>query len=453
MRILAPVAAPVNPAADEIKPDLGDFFRKSAMLAERFPVVDPQDYVMEIFGEAAMQAPMKVRDGDLDCYRDMPTRRQAFDEALRRGGIFLQYASFLRTGIPRVESLDELHAFVVDVDQVFPEDLAWILNEFYGRQAETTRMRIVPSYIVNTGRGVHFVFALEEPVICFRSNLPALHDIHHGLQFMLDCRDNFGAFGQVDKTWIAQPFRFPGVKTKLGNRAEAFRTGPTYTIKGLCEFFNTALKYHNRDEQAADKAARAAAAALRSAGASAPHGQDEAAPRPRPYPKPSQQFDYTKIVGWYQRTVMAAYSQTPLHSRCKAMFALAVMARAAAVPVETLERDLTSLARSWSARDGDAIKPSEIRNAVNAHGKRYKMTVERLTEYLGFNPSPNKRPRPRAKRGDTLEKQARALVEELQGTGEAFTTASLAERLGVPKDRVSKLVSVRRDGRRVIWKV
>lgn len=469
MRILAPVAAPVNPAADEIKPDLGDFYRKSRMLAERFPVVEPSEYVMEIFGEAAMQAPMKVRDGDLDCYRDMPTRRQAFDEALRRGGIFLQYTShFARhpRDTPETKNMDALFAFTVDLDMVFAEDAAVMLAELYNKQSKTIRMRLVPSFIVNSGTGLHFVYQLFRPLPGFYSNHPAMQTILDGLQTMLEFKDSFGRFGKVDNTSLVQPFRFPGVKTKLGNRAEVFRSGPLYHIETLEEFFQTAIKYKTRDEYAAAMAAKAAIEAAKAADCPVSHEKGESASKAIPVrksrPAPtSRRIETTgkkvpsQIMAWLENTIERAKREVPEGNRAKACYMLAFLCHLNGVTVDHARIALSDVVDAWASRgDYSRFTIGELEKVLRRYGsadmKSRRFDAVTINQWLGFPAADESRAR--AKRDGALRERLERAISQKKVLGLEFTTSSLAEELDAPATSISRLVSIKAKGRRIEWK-
>lgn len=403
------------------------FLAKSRLLAKLYQPMEAQEFMHEIFGNAAMDDPVVATDTNVGNLRRFMSRQAAWEAACRNGSIKMAYGDFF--GPPQASTLRQLHAFVIDIDDVDAGDLASIM-EAVRQQQERLRLYLTPSYVVNSGCGVHVVFSLDEPVQAYKRNTPAIRTILTGLQQMFRIRDALGTFGHVDNTSLIQPFRMPGVATKFGVPAEAFRCGPKYSAAALAEFFGVVLK-----EVAAQEAAKR------------PKRKKATIYRLPPIPKESK--GKPGLVLWYGRAVLKAGMETPSGTRARAMLALAVMGHMAGVPKEHVRQNLEDLVRAWNKRDHHRINPTEIDKALRGFG-RYRMRRATLAEHLGFDPCKTKVPAPPRV---TLRDRIAMEIERRTAARLPFTSSSIARALEVPLAEVSRLVKIKAGGKAVFWKV
>ena len=118
-------------------------------------------------------------------------------------------------------------AFVLDIDKVRPRDLGEFINFFEEGKIPT------PTFIANSGSGVHFYYILNEPFPINPKINPSNNDladlIYNGLY---DIVHRMG-WGDAQRHWIGQEYRVVNSKTKLGQTSSVFKIGDIYTIEDL----------------------------------------------------------------------------------------------------------------------------------------------------------------------------------------------------------------------------
>ncbi len=392
------------------------FHAKTRILHNRLDRIEPIQYMETVFGES-MAAPTLAVDAKRTSFRRFPTRLAAWNAACQNDGLFLSYCDFF--GVNTVETLRQLHAFVVDIDDVDAGDLALRLASF--DEASTAPQ---PSFIVNSGKGVHYIYALDAPVQCFKRNMGALRGIHEGLKALCRLEDQLGRIGKVDATWLGQPLRMPGTPTKMGLPAQAYKLAGRHSVDALAAHFGVALL---------------------PTGAPLPtsHARKKA-----PKQKRATHTGNPALAGWYQTTLARAQCETPRGTRYNSLTALAVIGWKAAVPARDVEHDLLALARHWTRRDGSPVSPAEVRKAMRMHSEKFR-TVRAVTleHWLGFT-----FPRRQKSTRVTLRQKLEASITAHQSSGSRFTTSEIAQELGVAVCEVSRLVTIKAGGRGVFWK-
>lgn len=153
---------------------------------------------------------------------------------------FLSPCSFLG-GAKDLEHLRYLHAFVVDLDYVGVQQLVDVFHQCQIGFLPT------PTYVVNSGTGLHLYYVLEKPVTCYKKQQECYNALKHAL---IDLCWNEYTSKSVDRQYsgLVQPYRIPGTRTKLDVDREtqkvvtndfpvtAFRYGGKWTIDALLDW-------------------------------------------------------------------------------------------------------------------------------------------------------------------------------------------------------------------------
>lgn len=127
-------------------------------------------------------------------------------------------------------NVTKIRAFVVDIDFVLASDAMKI-----SMALKQGAFPIQPSYLINSGTGIHFVFNIQNQVnygytYVFDKINTALQDM------VITTLKNIGVFScVVDRRPITQAYRFPGTTTKLrGINVKAYKVNDNvYTVKYL----------------------------------------------------------------------------------------------------------------------------------------------------------------------------------------------------------------------------
>lgn len=125
---------------------------------------------------------------------------------------------------------DGLFAFVVDIDGVTYQFFRNMIHQW------ECGIELMPSYIVNSGRGIHVYYFLKEPIELYHNRFGVLGEVRQALAEKL-FGDNVSLDDKVDDHHnICQGFRVVGSLTKLGKDypVRAFKISDNrYTIDEL----------------------------------------------------------------------------------------------------------------------------------------------------------------------------------------------------------------------------
>ena len=406
--------------ADRLDQMQADFEKKSQILASCFPALPPEMYLEELFCGAHelrvmnfAQAERGQRIRAVDGWEQM----LASDITGRKDG-FYYVADFFKP-YPRKQLLKNMYALIVDLDAVSPKTVKYLIDkDFWG---------LCPTYVVNSGHGLHIVYAFVEPVKCYdwaKIQLTKLYDelkqhfvLHkcHDTQYVVD-----------DKISILQSYRMPGSVTKIDTVCTAYRSGEAWTPERLAAA--AGISWHVRR-------ATTHPPTFSMPKQSAPNGK-----------RGDVAYLPNTRKGFYEKTKNRMITETPIGSRYYSMFALAIIAYKCRVPFAQLERDLEFIRDSYNERDQRAhkVKRSEVAKAIGGYNPK-AITVKRATlcDWLGFEYDAAKRNgRTRAehladvhrKRSDEARNK---VVEYFEQNPKASNTQAVRD-LGVSKHTVIK---------------
>lgn len=120
---------------------------------------------------------------------------------------FISPCSFLG-GAKDLAHLRYLHAFVVDLDYVGVGQLRDVFHQCRIGFLPT------PTYLVNSGTGLHLYYVLEAPVTCYQNQQECYSALKHALIDL--CWNEFTSqVGKRQYSGLVQPYRIPGTRTKL----------------------------------------------------------------------------------------------------------------------------------------------------------------------------------------------------------------------------------------------
>ena len=207
-----------------------EFEAKNKLLRTYFEEIDPIDYLHFIFPDKSPDDDFIVvlgtlRDKEGNIIEKGTIARVEFEKVLGlawRSNAYIPYADFKRKYY-HSRTLEKLRAFVVDIDNLTSLTLKrfvkFHLNEFP-----------LPTYIVNSGKGVHLIYQLIEPIHV------------KGLRFTLNklnqqIQSTISQIVRVDKHPLIQPYRFPGFTTKINTVSTAFKLRSSYNLEELLKNF------------------------------------------------------------------------------------------------------------------------------------------------------------------------------------------------------------------------
>ncbi len=226
-------------AADILVEDLVNFQEKLDYLDQYAEPVTPKEFYREMFPEGSFERQghpednrpngmimAKVKSGKM-------TTLRVYDELEEIDKIqeaeFAVMAPVSYIGKKR-KSMNAryLHALAFDIDDVKLDHLQTMFHQF------EIGLLPKPTFIVNSGKGVHLYYVFDEPIALYQQVQTVLKDIKYALTNVLWTRYTSGD-EETQYQGIFQPFRLPGTVTKFKNTItlEAYRVGEKTTLYEL----------------------------------------------------------------------------------------------------------------------------------------------------------------------------------------------------------------------------
>nr|AUH21279.1 hypothetical protein [uncultured bacterium]AUH21285.1 hypothetical protein [uncultured bacterium]AUH21290.1 hypothetical protein [uncultured bacterium]AUH21295.1 hypothetical protein [uncultured bacterium]AUH21301.1 hypothetical protein [uncultured bacterium] len=207
-----------------------EFEAKNELLRSRFPELSPMEYLETIFPDKGDEDNLivvfgTIKDKKGNIIENGTVGRIKFCEVWDiawRSNAYIPYCSF-KKDYYHSRTLETVRAFVVDLDNVSPRNLRQILNYVF-------KQIPLPTHVINSGKGFHFVYALNEPVKV-KGLRWTLNTLNEAIQ------EAFKPFASLDKHPLVHPYRFPGFMTKINTVATAFKVKSTYTLEELLKLF------------------------------------------------------------------------------------------------------------------------------------------------------------------------------------------------------------------------
>ena len=135
------------------------------------------------------------------------------------------------------ETIEKIFAFVAYVDC----SMSYFLYDFLRHNWHNplnNKSIPKPTYIVNSGNGLHLYYCLDVPERVYKFNVKEMEELLNQIQEV--CSTKGGGFLSNKKTQpfsLTQPFRVIGSKSKRGVTVNAFAYGDVWSLESLCEAF------------------------------------------------------------------------------------------------------------------------------------------------------------------------------------------------------------------------
>lgn len=217
-----------------------EFSKKNALLSSRFEEIAPKDYLYSVYGEKEELVVVlgSIKDKEGRVIEPGTVIRVPTEELWKlgwRSNAYLPYADFHRNYYSS-KTLKAVRAFVVDCDGVTSATLGKVVKYLW------SSLPAQPTYIVNSGKGVHFVYQLDKPVEVkgLRWSINKLNEV---------IQNSYTELLEVDKHPVVHPYRFPGFQTKINTTATVFRVRVAYTLEELMKLFEIKPKKAEKREK------------------------------------------------------------------------------------------------------------------------------------------------------------------------------------------------------------
>ena len=217
-----------------------EFLQKNSLLSSRFISVSPEEYIDSIYGQKdeliVVLGSEKDKEGRIierGTVIRVPT--EELWKLSWRSNAYLPYADFHKNYYSS-KTLKAVRAFVVDCDGVTSATLGKVVKYLW------SSLPAQPTYIVNSGKGVHFIYQLDRPVEV-KGLRWSINKLNEAIQ------NSYTALLEVDKHPVVHPYRFPGFLTKINTTATAFRVRGAYTLEELMKLFEIKPKKAEKDKK------------------------------------------------------------------------------------------------------------------------------------------------------------------------------------------------------------
>ena len=305
----------------------------------------------------------------------------------------------------RKDLMNYIGAFVLDIDKLRPMQL----QRFFSLFDEGRILR--PSFIANSGSGVHFYYVLDKMFRCdahtFETERLIAEEIYKCLYDDVIKKERWDS---AQRHWIGQDYRVVNSRTKFGQVAQIFMVGDLYTVEQLVAHYGIEV---DRGRRYASKGMITYAGNIaKELGIDPPDYSDakathrfisehkDAAYQVREQRRAERQAKEAakkkkkpgaskkKPVTWYRNTLAHMRDNTQPNWRFSSMKALAMIAFKEKIPREVFLRDLHELAAYWAVFDwkGDSFNPKNV-EAIERFfddAAKYNASSETLEEWLGY---------------------------------------------------------------------
>ena len=209
-----------------------EFEAKNEILRLKFLEISPAEYIETIFQDKNEEDELIVvigtqKDSKGNIIEKGTVTRIKFDEIFDiawRSNAYIPYADF-KNNYYKSSTLEKVRAFVVDCDRITSTTLSRTLKYLL------RELPAEPTHIVNSGKGVHFVYTLSQPAK-IKGLRWSINKLNEAIQ------DSFKEENlNLDKHPIVHPYRFPGFMTKINTTATVFKIREPYTLEELMKIF------------------------------------------------------------------------------------------------------------------------------------------------------------------------------------------------------------------------
>lgn len=215
------------------------FYDKHKILKHTFTLTSQMDYIYRVWGsngkqdmEILLQRYQQRDDGTWKGTYFEIIIDEIFDLLLFRDDLYSYYTDF-RNGKVGIKTVERVRAFCIDLDHMSPKDLKKLVSN------KLTKMEHPPSYIVNTGNGIHLIYLFKEPIdVSSGGRIFGMSNLLKRLaeQFKPTRGYKYKLDGQSNN--LVQAYRVPGSLTKNGEISRVYKSGPEYELPVLEEWLD-----------------------------------------------------------------------------------------------------------------------------------------------------------------------------------------------------------------------
>lgn len=261
------------------------------------------------------------------------------------------------------KSARDLCTLIIDYDNAYSNVLLNALqNDWRSANDEPFAM---PTYIVNSGTGLHLYFVFDEPLPCYHKNLEHIDKLYRALAIQQSRR----VYAHKQVQWFGQDFRMAGGLNKYNWENTVFKIGEKWDVEKLAKAVNqNELEFIRSGEKR------------------------------QTFPLTKKKHKKHTRKGWRTNPAFYNYSleqcrdKTKEGNRYTSMCALTVIAWKCGVPSEQLEHDLMELLPIYNKGATRQVKEKEVYSAMKMYNEKAIETQRAsLENWQGWEYKPIKR--------------------------------------------------------------
>lgn len=314
----------------------------------------------DIFGDIDQEIPVVIIDEDEEKRIRQMSIADAVEFGSMRNDVLIGGCTYFNNWISK-KSAKDIYTFIIDYDNAYSGTLLQALqNDWKGANGDQFAK---PTYIVNSGTGLHLYFVLSEPIPCYHSMTQQIDKLYRSLAVQQSRR----VYAQLQIQWFGQDFRCGGGRNKYNWENTIFRVGEKWDIDDLGRAVDLKDVHFIR------------------------YGEKR-------HTKKTGRRKRQKIVGWksdrafYDYALRNCIEKTKEGNRYMSMCALSAIAYKCGVDKEDLEADLTDLLTVYNKGAVRQVKPKEIQSALKMYCEKAMVTPrESLEHWQGWEYKPIKR--------------------------------------------------------------
>ena len=293
------------------------FLQKNKILERYFHELNPINYLSEIFNNLEVNyfIPKLSRPERGDIY-------DILDSAWYEGGIYVSYQDFDGREFRR-ENLKAIRCLIADIDDIDSRDIYEIIQLIDSDL-------LSPTYLVNSGNGIHLIFKLKRAI----SYSESIENLNR--KFLETIKEKLPT---TDILPLTHYYRVPGSYTKFGEKATVFRAGDEIELREIRMIKNYEKIMKNRI-----------------------------------YSEPNA---HPMFYYWFRSKIL----ETAIKGcRYTSLYALSIVAWKCKISKKQLEKDLKHIVSAWNKKFYyDPLKENEIKKALKAYKP---ISVSARREYL-----------------------------------------------------------------------
>lgn len=440
------------------------FEDKKRLLEERFEQVSPREFYRYLFPVGSFE-----RKG---CYEDGKANGLALVITTDRNGTNHGRHSIITDGLEQLDDLIRepfvisspiaywgrsrkaenarwMHALTLDIDYVDARCLKNLLH------LAAVGYIPQPTFVVNSGHGVHLYYCFNQPVAMFRSAQEALRKLKSGLIEKAWNKETSNRLEAREALGVVQGFRMVGSQSKIGDGyiVEAYKTGERVSLDYLNGFVS--------DEYKAIDLRYKSRMTIEEAKREYPEWYERVVEKGG---TPGRWYVKRDLYDWFKRQMDTSATIGHRYFCC---LCLAMYANKCGIEEDELIADLTHYQKKLDALSMDGSEPFTIEEALktlDAFNDSYcRYPRDAMSRISGIKMIPNKRNYQKQKdhleearairdirqrrKGTTWQNKKgaptkEALVREYVEKNPKANQKEIAEALGITRQTVAKWVKI-----------